>query len=163
MVTAAGSSQNDGSAATGANSIGSLDLSAALNAIDAAYLNANTAWLMNQKTLSALSGQLDKYGNIVRLVDYCEGVPTIFGIRVAICPSMDSIGASNVPVVLGDLSYWATRLVTDDSSGIKVYTEAPGLIENGNVGIRCFVRADGGLLYTDASSPSPFVYIRNHS
>jgi HK97 family phage major capsid protein len=76
---------------------------------------------------------------------------------------MDSIGASKVPVVLGDLSYWATRLITDDSSGIRVYQEAPGLVEKGNVGFRCFLRADGGLLYTDSGSASPFITIRCHS
>ncbi len=163
QITAVGSSTNDGSAATGANSIGSDDLQAAISDLDAAYFNENTAWLMNQKTLASFAGQRDKNGNIVRLVEYVDGVPTIFGVPVKICPSLDSIGASKVPVVLGDLSYWATRLITDDSSGLVVYREAPGLIEKGNIGIRCFVRADGGLLYTDASSPSPFVSIRNHS
>ena len=163
IITASGSSANDGSANTGANSIGSGDLQAAISDLNSAYFNENTAWLMNQQTLAALAGQLDKFGNIVRLVEYVDGVPTIFGVSVKICPSMDSIGASKVPIVLGDLSFWATRLITDDSSGLVVYREAPGLIEKGNIGIRCFVRADGGLLYTDASSPSPFVSIRNHS
>jgi predicted phage gp36 major capsid-like protein len=75
---------------------------------------------------------------------------------------MDSIGASNTPVVLGDFSYWATRLVIDDAH-VQVYREAPGLIENGNIGLGTFARADGELLYTDTNSPSPFVTIRNHS
>ena len=163
IVTAAGSSANDGSVLNGANSIGSDDLKNAISDLDSAYINDNTAWLMNQKTLAALSGQLTKYGQILDLVKYIDGVPTIFGIRVAICPSMDNIGVSKVPVVLGDLSYWATRLVVDDAAGLVVYREAPGLVENGNIGIRCFCRADGGLLYTDASSPSPFVLVRNHS
>jgi HK97 family phage major capsid protein len=163
VITASGSSGNDGSTNTGANSIGSVDLSSALSDLDSAYINSNTAWLMNQKTLAALSGQNDKYGNILNLVKYIDGVPTIFGIRVAICPSMDNIGASLTPIVLGDLSYWATRLVVDDSTGIRVYSEAPGLVENGNVGLRCFLRADGGLLYSDTSSPSPFISIRCHS
>jgi HK97 family phage major capsid protein len=163
VVTATGSSNNDGSANTGANSIGSLDLSAALTDLNSAYINDNTAWLMNAKTLATLSGQLNKFGDILDLVKYIDGEPTIWGIRVAICPSMDNIGASNTPIVLGDLSYWATRLVIDDSTGIRVYSEAPGLVENGNVGLRCFLRADGGLLYTDTSSPSPFISIRCHS
>jgi HK97 family phage major capsid protein len=87
----------------------------------------------------------------------------VFGIPVKICPSMDNISASATPIVIGDLSYWATRLVVDDSSGIRVYDEAPGLVEKGNVGLRCFLRADGGLLYSDTSSPSPFISIRCHS
>jgi len=86
-----------------------------------------------------------------------------YGVPAKIFPSFDNIGASNVPVVLGDGTYWAIRLVTDEKSGIRVYTEATGLVENGNVGMSCFMRADGELLYTDTGSPAPFTYIRNHS
>lgn len=162
-VTATGSAGNDGSGNTGANSLGSADFTAALGQLDRAYFNSKTAWLMNMQTLSTVSGQLDKYGNILNLVKYVNGVPTIFGVPVKICPSMDSIGASKVPVVLGDLSYWATRLIVDSGSGIRIYREAPGLIENGNVGFRTFVRAHGALLYSGAVSQSPFTFIRNHS
>jgi hypothetical protein len=56
-----------------------------------------------------------------------------------------------------------TRLIVDDISGIKIYREAPGLVENGNVGFRTFVRAHGALPYSGATAQSPFVYIRNHS
>jgi hypothetical protein len=48
-------------------------------------------------------------------------------------------------------------------AGVKVFTEAPGLIEQGEVGLRSFARADGKLLYTDTSAPSPFVLLANHS
>ena len=162
-VVAAGSNNNDGLSIGGANSIGSDDLKAAINAIDSAYINERTAWLMNQKTLAALSGQLTKYGQILDLVKYVGGKPFIFGIPVKICPSLDDIGASKVPIVLGDLSYWATRLiVAPDFAGIKVYREAPGLIENGNVGFRTFVRAHGTLL-SSSTTQTPFVFIRNHS
>jgi hypothetical protein len=50
-----------------------------------------------------------------------------------------------------------------EKSGIRVYTEATGLVEQGNVGMSCFMRADGELLYTDTSSPAPFTFIRNAS
>jgi hypothetical protein len=66
-------------------------------------------------------------------------------------------------VVLGDFSYFATRIITDDSTGIKTFTEAPGLAENGKVALRTFLRADSNVLWTDTSSPCPFVQIRNHS
>jgi HK97 family phage major capsid protein len=118
---------------------------------------------MSHRTLATVAGIVNKFGDSLNLVQYIGKKPFILGIPVKLCPSMDSIGVSNVPVVLGDLSYWATRLVVDDMAGIKVYTEAPGLVENGNVGLRTFVRADGALLYKDTSSPSPFVMIRNHS
>ena len=163
-VTAAGSAANTGGAETGANSLGSSDFATAFSSLDAAYLASDkVAWLMNHKTLATVSSVINKFGNQLNLVQYVNGKPFIYGVPVKICPSMDNIGVSNVPVVLGDFSYWATRLVVDDMAGIKVYTEAPGLVENGNVGLRTFVRADGDLLYKDTSSPSPFVYIRNHS
>jgi len=163
-VTAAGAAANTGGSETGANILGSPDFAAAYSALDSAYLASDkVAWAMNHKTLATVSSIVNKFGDQLNLVKYVDGVPTIYGVPVKICPSMDNIGVSNVPVVLGDLSYWATRLVVDDMAGIKVFTEAPGLVENGNVGLRTFVRAHGALLYTDTGSPSPFVYIRNHS
>jgi HK97 family phage major capsid protein len=164
VITAGGSAPNDGSAATGTNSLGSPDFSAALQQLDSAYIGPRTRWLMNQKTLATLSGQLDKYGNIVKLVEYVNGVPTIFGIKVGICPTMDNIGSSKIPVVLGDCSRWMTRLVSaDEGIGLKTFSEAPNAVEKGIVGIACFTRADGALLWSDSSSPSPFVMIRNFS
>jgi len=162
-VTAAGSAANDDSSATGANSLGTQDFANAFDSLDAAYLSSLTcAWIMNVNTLGALYKQLDKYGRPI--VSFTEGAPTILGKPVKISPSMDNIDASNVPVLLGDLSYWATRIVTpgtEDGLGIKAYTEAPGLAENGMVGLRSFVRADGALLWN--SGPCPFTYIRCHS
>jgi HK97 family phage major capsid protein len=162
-VVASGSGANDGTG-TSTNSLGTDDFVAALNALDDAYANSpKAAWLMNKKTLATVSGIKSKQGDLVNLVKFIDGVPTILGIPVKICPSMDNIGVSNVPVVLGDLSYWATRLIVDDISGIKIYREAPGLVENGNVGFRTFVRAHGALLYSGAAAQSPFTFIRNHS
>jgi HK97 family phage major capsid protein len=163
-VIAAGSAVNDGSANTGANSLGTPDFAAAYNALDAAYLSSSKiAWLMNNKTLGNQLSLLDKEGRPLELVKYIDGYPTIYGIPVKVCPSLPSIGASNTPVILGDLSYWATRLIIDDNAGIAVYKEAPGLIENGNIGMRCFARAHGALLYNDTGSPAPFVMLANHS
>jgi HK97 family phage major capsid protein len=164
VVTASGSSSNDGGSNTGANSLGSIDFKNALDQLDDAYAQSSKcAWVMNRKTLNTLSNQSDKYGNIVRLVQWNDGVPSIFGIRVKVSPGMQSIGASQTPVVLGDFTYWATRLVCDDMCGIAVYTNAPGLAENGKVGLRTFARAHGALLYSDVGSPSPFVLLANHS
>jgi HK97 family phage major capsid protein len=161
-VTASGASTNTGGAETGANSLGSEDFAAALSNLDDAYTNSSKcAWLMNKKTLATISSIVNKFGDLLNLVKYVDGQPEIFGIPVKICPSMDSIGASKTPVVLGDLSYWATRLVGQVTA--TLYREAPGLIEYGKIGLRTFVRADGALLYTDTSSPAPFVMIANHS
>ena len=118
---------------------------------------------MNRKTLATVSSIVNKFGDQLNLVQYVDGSPFIYGIPVKICPSMDSIGASKTPVVLGDLSYWATRLIVDENAGVVLYKESPGLIENGNIGLRCFARADGALLYQDTNSPCPFVMLANHS
>jgi HK97 family phage major capsid protein len=163
-VTASGSAGNTGGAETGATTLGSADFAAALENLDEAYVQSpKCAWLMNRKTLVTVSSIINKFGNNLNLVQWVDGEPFIFGVPVRICPSMDNIGVSNVPVVLGDLSYWCTRLVIDEKSGIQVYTEADSLIEYGKIGMSCFMRADGELLYKDTSSPAPFTYIRNHS
>jgi HK97 family phage major capsid protein len=178
VVTAAGSAANTGGSETGATSIGSADFSTALSALDSAYTDSpSIAWLMNRSTLNSVAGIVTKQGLPLGLVKYDDnGKATIHGIPVKICPSMDSIGVSNIPVVLGDLSYWATRIVTPSEGianpkdgeaafynnlGIKVFKEATGLIENGLVALRSFVRADGELLWS--TGPSPFVVVRNHS
>lgn len=163
-ITAQGSAANTGGNETGATSLGSVDFAAAYEALDAAYLaSPKCAWAMSNKTLGYLLTILDKYGNPLRLVQFVDGVPTIYGKNVIVCPSMPSVGASQIPVVLGDFSYFATRITTDDSTGIKTFTEAPGLAENGKVALRTFLRADSNVLWTDTSSPCPFVPIRNHS
>jgi HK97 family phage major capsid protein len=163
-ITASGSSSNTGGSESGASSLGSGDFAAAFGEIDDAYLSSpKAAWIMNRSTLSTISNIITKYGQPLDLVKWFNGSPTIYGIPVKIAPSMDNIGASKTPVVLGDFSYWATRLIVDDASGICVYTQAPGLVENGNVGLRCFARAHGALLFTDTTSPAPFVAIQNHS
>ena len=164
IVAAAGSSVNTGGVETGVNTLGSNDFAAAFGQLDAAYQASDKcAWAMNSLTLAKISSIVNKQGNQLNLVQYVGGQPFIYGIPVKICPSMDNLGASNVPVVLGDFSYWATRLVVDDMAGIKVYTQAPGLAENGKVGLRSFIRAHGALLYTDTGSPCPFITVRNHS
>ncbi|HEY2120821.1 MAG TPA: phage major capsid protein [Candidatus Acidoferrum sp.] len=164
FVTASGSSGNTGGSETGATTLGSADFAASLENLDEAYAQSpKCAWLMTRKTLVTVSSIINKFGNQLNLVQWVDGEPLIFGVPVRICPSMDQIGASNVPVVLGDLTYWCTRLVIDEKSGIKVYNEADGLVEYGKIGMSCFVRADGELLYKDTNSPAPFTYIRNHS
>jgi HK97 family phage major capsid protein len=166
VVTVIGSAKNTGGSEDGTSSIGSADFSTALSTLDSAYVDSpSIAWLMNRSTLNTVAGIVTKQGNRLNLVQYdADGKPSILGIPVKICPSMDNIGVSNIPVVLGDLSYWATRIVTpgaEEGLGIKTFREADGLIEKGLVAFRSFVRADGALLWN--AGPSPFVVMRNHS
>ena len=55
---------------------------------------------------------------------------------------------------IGRRGWWLTILI-----GLQVYREAPALVEQGNVGLGCFCRAGGVLLYNDVSSPAPGVII----
>ena len=167
VVIAAGSNPNDGGGAAGYNSLGSQDFANAIEKLDDAYANSpKVGWLMNKKTLGYLESLLDKMGRPLRIVTYENGWPCVMGIRVRICPSMDNVGtgaAPKYPVVLGDLSFWATRIVMGELSGVKVYKEAPGLIENGLIGLRSYLQADGAVLYDDwaNAAQSPFVLIEN--
>jgi HK97 family phage major capsid protein len=164
-VTAVGSSANTGGTETGANSLGSQDFANLVADLDSAYLDSpKAAFIMNRKTLGAVNGLVDKQGHPAEIVQYVDGKPFILGIPVKVSPSMEDIGPSNIPVILGDFSYWATRLVmADDNVGLRTYREADGLIENGNVGLSCFMRAGGALLYHDTGSPAPFAILRCHS
>jgi HK97 family phage major capsid protein len=161
-VTATGSASNDGSAATGANSIGTDDLYALYSSVDAAYrASAKCGWLMNDNTFLALQKLKDQSGRPLYLVQYDmrNGWPTLFNKNIHISPSMPNIGVSNTPIIFGDLSRWLTRIVP---SHVIRYQEAPGLVEAGVVGWQCFSRFGGTLLATDPNA-SPLNYIRNHS
>jgi HK97 family phage major capsid protein len=164
-VSANGSAGNTGGSETGATTIGSADLANLYDSLDSAYLSSpKTAFLMNLKTLGFLNGLVDKMGAPLNIVKYNQdGFPRIFGVPVKVSPSMPSLGASQTPVLLGDLSYWVTRIVADDNVGLRTYVEAPGIAAEGNVGLGCFVRAGGALAYTDTASPAPFVVLQNHS
>jgi HK97 family phage major capsid protein len=158
---------NDGNAAhNGVATLGSDDFQAAIAAIDSAYLESpKAAWIMNRRTLAAVANIKSSTGQPIGLVQYVDGKPFILGIPAKVSPSMPDMGASNVSVILGDFQYWLTRLVVsgENNIGLKTYFEGPGLAENGNVAVNCFVRADGALLYTDNGSPAPFQPIQHHS
>ncbi len=164
-IIASGSSSNTGGSETGQTTLGSNDFAAAVKALDDAYLSSSKcAWLMNRRTLMVIASVISKQGLQMDLVKWDgDGKAFIYGLPVKICPSLPDIAASSTPVVLGDLTYWATRLIVGDDAGIRVYTEAPGLIEKGDIGLKTFVRADGHLLYTDTGSPAPFTFIQQHS
>jgi HK97 family phage major capsid protein len=162
-VTAAGSSANTGGAETGANSIGSADLANLYFSVNSAYRASDKcAWLMADSTLKYLCTVVTKYGE--PLVDVRTGAPTILGKPVRISPSMPAIGSNAITVAFGDFSYWYTRIVVDDLTRIQVVKEVPGLIENGLVGLRYFMRADGNLCFDSPNGANaPINYIVQHS
>ena len=168
-VTAAGSAANTGdNTQTGANSIGSADLANLIGALDSAYLaSSKAAFMMNRNTLAFLNGLVSKMGTLIGLVQYVNGQPTILGLPVKISPTLPNIGASTTPILVGDFSYWCTRLVNAgdgrEQIGIYNYSETTDVIENGLVEVAAFTRAGGAFLYTDNGSPSPIIPLRMHS
>ena len=159
-VVASGSAVNDGTGATGINSLGSQDFANLVFSVNDEYRGSKSAgFLMNTTTLQTIAGVVTKQG--LPLVNFVGGVPTILGARIYISPSMPNIGNGNVPVVYGDLSYWYTRLVSDELTRLRVLKEAPGLIENGQYGLQYFMRAGGVLAYTPGTGNCPLSYIVN--
>jgi HK97 family phage major capsid protein len=165
-VTAQGSVVNDGvTGHTGAVSLGSQDFANLHADLDSAYLDSpKAAFIMNRATLGSVNSVVDKQGQPAGIVQYVDGKPFILGVPVKISPSMPNIGPSQTPVVLGDFSFWATRLVTAENNvGLMRYMESPALIEQGVVELASFCRAGGALLYHDSGSPAPFAVLQNHS
>lgn len=160
-ATGVGNSGNTGGSGTGANSIGSDDLLACINALDAAYLNSEKcAWVMNKATLATILGTKNKQGGLVYSIDRGEdGTIYLLDIPVRISPSMPSIGANAQPVALGDLS----RLVLREVQGgmaLSVFPERGAT--SGQVYYRGEWRAQSALIQTDNSpaDPSPAVYLQ---
>jgi HK97 family phage major capsid protein len=166
-VVASGSSTNDGSSNTGVNSIGTDDLANMIQQLDPLYLASKKCFFgMNMNTFTSLLRLKDKYGRT--LVDFVDGARQIFGIPIRIAPNLPNIGsASYGTIVLGDYSFFATRLVNPLNDfgfgdGVSVSTERYS--ELGKVGLRFFGRADGAVLWDgDSNSPCPFVVLQQHS
>jgi HK97 family phage major capsid protein len=160
-VVAAGSSGNDGSAATGANSIGSADIAALYFSVNAAYrASPKCSFMMADSTLAYLAKIVTKMG--LPLVNFEDGVARIMGKPVKVSPSVPAIGSDAITVLFGDFSYWNTRLVSDDSSRIQVFKETR--VEQGLVGLQYFLRADGILAFNSPNvANAPINYLIQHS
>lgn len=159
-VISTGSSANPGSSSnTAANSIGSADIANLYYALDEAYRDSpKCAWLMSSGTLGNLAAIVSKQG--LPVVQWQGPEAWILGKPVRISPSMPSIASAACPIVFGDLSYFLVRATPVK---VIVYKEYPGLVENGKVGFEAIVRYDSALMFSDTGSPSPCVYLANHS
>lgn len=159
--TATGSASNTGLSETGANSVGSDDLNALFYSVNPAYRSSpKCAWFMNSNTMAYIASLKDKNGRPLYSLDGPN--QTLLGKPVRISPSLDDIGGSKYPIAFGDMSYWLTRCAREQQ-WIKVYKQAPGLVEKGKVGLRAFVRYDGALLYNDPVAAPPIRLLQNHS
>jgi HK97 family phage major capsid protein len=114
--TAVGASSNDGSSA--ANTLGSDDVLSLKSAVDPIYW-PNAVYMMNASTFISMSKQKDKEGRLLfpQLAHPDAEGPKLFGHRVHISPSLDSLQSvasspqiTRKPILFGDLSYYKVRL-----------------------------------------------------
>jgi HK97 family phage major capsid protein len=152
-VIAGGANPNTGNASdTGANSIGSQDLTDLYFSINMAYWQ-NACWYMNQSTLQTIVEKVDKIGNpIVRYTESDYGFePYIFGKKVSICPSMPVINPNAPVIVFGALrEFFAYRHC---AAGEYVQRLDETHAEIGLVGFQGFTRVDSNLVVPNASYP----------
>ena len=162
-VIASGSSANTGGSETGATSIGTADINSLLHKLDPAY-RWNSVFVMNDSTLSYLEGLVNKLGGYL-VSWFRDGLgtpnPYILGRPVCISPSMPSIGAATNPVVIYDPDYFLVRTVPS-AMYLRAYREAPGLVENGLIGLESMMRVDSNLLAPN-SQFAPAQYLQCHS
>ncbi len=161
-VTAAGSSGNDGSMNTGADSIGSDDIADLIQSADAAYANAQRSFLaMNWNTLTSVLATKSKQGNLVfpGKRDPDTGRYECFGREVIVCPSLPNIAANAKTIVFGDFSRLLIRL---GPMTISMSAETAGMIEYGQYLFRSTMGIQGTVLVDTSLSPvdSPFVYLQ---
>ena len=155
-ITAIGSSTNDGSTATGANSIGSTDLINLEHAVDPTY-RRNAHYMFHDQTLRFIKTILDKYGRPLWKPGVAAGDPdTINGYQYVINQSFPQISASAITVVFGDFSKYMVRRVRD----LQVIRLDERFADYGEVAFLAFSRIDGRLL--DAST-HPLNGLQQHS
>jgi len=166
-VVAAGSSSNDGTGATGANSIGSQDITKLIHALDRTY-RPGARFYMSDSTLQSLDLVLDKGGRPLvwpgfELGGDHKSVPSRIGpYPIVVCPSMDSISATKNTVVFGHPKYFLQRRVAP-ASYCRMFRETSGLIEKGLIGVQSFMRVDSQMVLGGSGSPVPFQILQQHS
>jgi len=155
-IVASGSSANDGSAATGANSIGYGDLVNLEHSVDPTY-RRGAKYMFHDQTLAALKRLVDKYGRPLWAPGITAGDPDrLNGYEYVINQAMPQIGASNVTVAFGDFKKFVVRKV----SGISVQRLNEVYATTGQVGFLSNMRVDSNLL--DAGT-HPINVLQQHS
>jgi HK97 family phage major capsid protein len=164
IVIASGSSGNTGGSETGSTSIGTVDIGKLYAALNPAY-RPGAVFAMNDATLQYLAQLLDKNGRPI--VDFGIGPvrdgggPSIWGHRVAICPSFPLLGNSHNTVVFYNPLWFVQRRVPS-SMYVRRYWEKPGFVDNGLVGFESWLRVDSGLVSPN-SGFVPAAVLQNHS
>lgn len=135
-----------------ADGIGWSDLTAAFTALDPAYINANTAWVMNSTTRGYLVGLKDGFGRPYFTPDPSEDAPfsKILGYNIVLNQAMANVGSANaVPILFGDLQS-AYMLRTDGQPSILRLNER--YMDTLEVGFMLFTRI-GGISLNAGVSP----------
>lgn len=152
-VTAAGSSANDGSSATGTNSIGTDDFASLISLVDPSYRN-NAKLLAHWSILDYLKKVKDKYGRPIFVDGVSEGQQDrIFGYPYDWSGAMDAAvgglpAASKNSVLFGDFSKYIIR----DVAGITMVRYNELYMPNHQVGFQAYLRTDGQRLQQKAFS-----------
>jgi HK97 family phage major capsid protein len=142
-VVAAGSNANSGNAGdTGANSIGTADLTQLEHSVDPSY-RRNARWMFHDNTLRQLKQLLDKFGRPIWLPGIAVNAPdTLYGYPYTINQSMPKI-APNAPTVLfGDMQKFIIRKVRE----MSVLRLVERYAEYGQIGFVAFSRVDSDLV-----------------
>jgi HK97 family phage major capsid protein len=155
-IHANGSAANDGSLATGANSIGSQDLVNLEFSVDRSY-RRNAKYVFHDNTLGFLKGLLDKYGRPLWTPGLAAGEPDkINGYAYVVDNAMPQIAPSAVTVAFGDWSKFIIRKVS--TPVVKRLTELYATSDE--TGFVAFQRVDSNLI--DAGT-HPLNVLQQHS
>lgn len=146
---------------SGGHSVGYQDLLALRTSVNAAYRAAPKCWwLMNDNTLSALDGLLDKNGRPLLHAHFDEnGNRLLLGYPVGISPTLPDIGLNATPILFGNFGFFVVRSVPSETK-VNVLTER--FADYGQVGFQGFIRANGGLTCV-SSTDSPVKFLQNAS
>jgi HK97 family phage major capsid protein len=141
-ITALGSASNDGSAATGANSIGWADLVNLEHSVDPTY-RRNAKYMFHDDTLRFLRTLLDKFGRPLWVPAIKDGdVDTINGYPYVINQAFSKIAASATTVAFGAFEKFLVRKVRD----LQVLRLDERFADFGEVAYVAFSRLDSNLL-----------------
>jgi len=153
---ATGSSTNDGSSNTGANSIGTNDLINLEHSIDPTY-RRGARFMLHDNSLKTIKQLLDKYGRPLWVPGLAVNAPdTILGYEYVINQSMPQIAAAANTVLFGSLQKFIMRKVRD----LSVLRLDERFADFGEVAFIAFSRIDSNLV--DAGV-HPIGYLSMHS
>lgn len=141
-VVAAGSSANDGTSNTGANSIGYADLVNLIHSVDPSY-RRGAKFMFADTTLRFLRTLLDKFGRPLWVPGVKDNEPdTIAGYQYTINQSFPSIAASATTVAFGQWQKFIARKVKD----LQILRLDERFADFGEVAYVAFSRIDSQLV-----------------